>query len=138
MTLTKDERNAIIAYRTQKAYNCLIEVEDIRPLNHWNIVANRLYYACYYMASALLIKYGFFAQTHKGVIHLVGLHFITKGILSREQGRLLSKLFEMRQSGDYDDLFDLTAEEVEKQIEPTYELLDALAALIANQPDTEA
>lgn len=130
MTLTDDEREAIVIYRIQKAHNCLVEVEDIRPLNHWNIIANRLYYACYYMASALLIKNGYYSHTHKGVIHLLGLHYIANGPLSKEKGRLFSKLFEMRQSGDYDDLYDLTADDVERYIEPTREFLDSLEELI--------
>lgn len=133
MTLTDEEREAIIEYRIQKAYNCLVAVEDIKPLNHWNIIANRLYYACYYMASALLIKNGFNAHTHKGVIHLIGLHFITTGLLPKERGKLLSLLFEMRQSSDYDDLYDLTAEDVEKYIIPTLEFLDDLKSLIKSK-----
>lgn len=132
MTLTDDERDAIVIYRIQKAHNCLVEVEDIRPLNHWNIIANRLYYACYYMASALLIKNGYYSHTHKGVIHLLGMHYVANGPLAKEQGRLFSKLFEMRQSGDYDDLYDLTAEDVERYIEPTREFLCTLEKLIKN------
>lgn len=66
MTLTDDEREAIVIYRIHKAHNCLVEVDDILPLNHWNIIANRLYYACYYMASALLIKTGIILIPTKG------------------------------------------------------------------------
>ena len=31
------------------------------------------------------------------------MHFISKGLLSKEQGKAFSRLFEIRHSGDYDD-----------------------------------
>jgi len=55
MKLTNDEREAIIALRIRKAGDTLKEAEGIASLNYWNAVANRLYYACYYITSALLI-----------------------------------------------------------------------------------
>ena len=34
---------------------------------------------------------------------MIGMHFISKGLLSKEQGKAFSRLFEIRHSGDYDD-----------------------------------
>jgi uncharacterized protein (UPF0332 family) len=96
----------------QKAKETLREAKGIVPLQFWNAVANRLYYACYYMSSALLVHNGFSAQTHSGVIRLLGLNFVTKGIIPKQQAKFYSKLFELRQTGDYDDLYTLTEEEV--------------------------
>lgn len=56
------------------------------------------------MASALLVDKGFIARSHSGVIHIIGSEFVKKDFLSKEDGRLISRLFNMRQSGDYDDL----------------------------------
>jgi uncharacterized protein (UPF0332 family) len=39
------------------------------------------------------------------------MHFIKNDIVSKDAGRLYSKLFELRQTGDYDDLFNLSEEE---------------------------
>ena len=130
MTLSLDEKRAIIAYRKQKAYTSLQEANDVAKLGHWNLAANRLYYAAYYMASALLIDKGFKAQSHSGVIHLIGLHFITKNLLSRDFGRLFSRLYEMRQSGDYDDMFDFTEEEITPYFSKTLDFVKAIENLI--------
>lgn len=46
------------------------------------------------------------------MIHKIGLDFITTGRLDRKYGRLISRLYELRQSGDYDDKFDATEEEI--------------------------
>lgn len=67
MTLTPEERNAIIALRMEKAKSTFQEAVGIAELGYWNAVANRLYYACYYISGALLVKHGFQAQTRKGI-----------------------------------------------------------------------
>ena len=53
MALSLDEKRAILNYRTQKAEKALVEAKDNSTLEHWNLVANRLYYAVFYMASAM-------------------------------------------------------------------------------------
>lgn len=111
MSLTNEERDAIVFYRIQKAKETLNEAEGIAQLGFWNAVANRLYYSCYYMTTALLIYNGHSAQTHSGAIRLFGLNFVVNGIVSKEQSKFYSKLFELRQTGDYDDLYYLTEEE---------------------------
>lgn len=133
MKLTNDERDAIISYRLQKSKNTLTEAEGIATLGFWNAVANRLYYACYYITSALLIKNNFEAQTHSGIIHLFGQHFIKEGIITKESGKLYSRLFELRQTGDYDDLFNLTEDDVKPLIVKTKNYIDEISGLIYNK-----
>ena len=52
MALSLDEKRAILNYRIQKAEKAL-EAKDNSTLGHWNLVANRLYYAVFHMASAM-------------------------------------------------------------------------------------
>lgn len=131
MRLTKDEREAIISLRIQKALDTLNEAVGIASLHYWNAVANRLYYACYYITSALLIKFGFSARTHSGIIHLLGLHFVAKGIVKKELGQLYSKLFDLRQTGDYDDLYNLNEEDVKPLIEEAKLYIKELQKIIS-------
>ena len=133
MSLTEEERKAIVTYRITKAKETLTEAKGIANLNYWNAVANRLYYACYYITGALLIANNYTAHTHSGVIHLLGLHFIKTGIVSKDSGKIYSRLFELRQSGDYDDLFDLSEEDVMPLIELAENYINELDKLIADQ-----
>ncbi len=112
MSLTNEERSAIVLYRVQKAKITLTEAKGIAQLGYWNALANRLYYACYYITSALLIANGHEAQTHSGVIRLFGLHFVATGKMDKSLSKFYSKLFELRQTGDYDDLYSLTEDDV--------------------------
>jgi uncharacterized protein (UPF0332 family) len=68
MNLSREEKDAVVFYKVQKAQETFNEAVGIAQLGFWNAVANRLYYACYYMASALLVHNGYSAQTRSGVI----------------------------------------------------------------------
>jgi len=130
MKLSKDERNAIAVYRLQKAKETLIEAEGTIKMCYWHTAANCLYYACYYATSALLIHNGFAAQTHHGIIHLFGLHFVKTGKISKELGKFYSDIFELRQTGDYSDMIPVEATEVKSMLEPAKQFIKTIEDLI--------
>lgn len=130
MKLSDEERKAVVAYRIQKTKATLEEAEGNMQMGYWTVVANRLYYACYYIVSALLLQNGFSAQTHSGVIRLFGLHFVKQGIVPEESAKLYGKLFELRQTGDYDDIYLLTKEDVEPLMRPTREFVSVVCQLL--------
>lgn len=130
MALTPTDRTALIDYRLCKATATLREARDVMALGHWSLTANRLYYAIYYACSALLLAYGYAASTHSGVISLMGKHFVKSGILEREEGKLLSELFQMRQMGDYGDIFDWEQADIEPLMEPVGRLVEKIRGII--------
>lgn len=130
MSLTLEEKRAVVSYRVQKSKQTFIEAQDNAVMKHWNLVANRMYYALFHMASALLIDKGFTAKTHSGVICILGQEFVTKGLLSSDDGRLISRLQNMRQAGDYDDMFDWEESDVVSLFKPTETLLNKMRDLI--------
>ena len=131
MALSLEEKRALVNYRILKAQNTMIEAKDNANFRHWNLVANRLYYAVFHMASALFIDKGFTAKSHNGIFCILGQEFVTKGVLSKEDARLASRLQNMRQSGDYDDMFDWTEEDVLPLFEKTEALLQKMEKLIS-------
>ena len=129
--LSIDEKKAIINYRIQKSYDNLNEAKEVAKLCFWNLVGNRLYYSAFHMASALLLDKGLTSRSHSGTIHLIGAQFVAKGLLDKSYGRLLSRLFELRQSGDYDDLDDATEDEVAPYIDKTLQFVQDMEKLIS-------
>jgi len=93
----------LIKYRTNRSLETLKEADILIQNECWNASVNRIYYACYYAVSALLLKSNIETNSHKGIRQMFGLHFIQKGIVTKEDGRLFSDLFDRRQTGDYDD-----------------------------------
>jgi len=93
----------LIKYRTSRSLETLKEADLLIQNEFWNASINRIYYAWYYAVSALLLKSNINSCSHKGIRQLFGLHFIQTGLISKEDGRMFSDLFDRRQTGDYDD-----------------------------------
>ena len=97
----------------------------------WNTAVNRLYYACYYAVIALLIDKDIKAQTHSGVRQMFGLHFVKSGLIDKESGKFYTDIFDMRQTGDYDDYIDFRKEDVLDLIDPANELISKIEMLLS-------
>lgn len=128
--LNSEDRITIINYRLEKAKQSLKEAKAIARLGYWNLVGNRLYYTVYYASSALILDKGFKAKTHSGIIALIGEKFILPGLLDRKYGQLFSRLFSLRQAGDYDDMFDATESEVMSYFHEVENYLEAVGKLL--------
>ena len=103
MALTDEERQVLVEYRTQKAKDTLIEAKDNAKLNHWSLAANRLYYALFHMASALLISKGISTKTHSGTIRLLGKEFVQTGLLEKEDGNLRNSRIDRWRTNEDDE-----------------------------------
>ena len=76
MSLSYEERKAVVEFRIEKAIRAYEQAKGVIPLMYWETIANRLYYAAYNAVSALLMANGDNAQTHAGVTHLFGMRFV--------------------------------------------------------------
>lgn len=74
--------------------------------------------------------YGEISKTHNGTFSIFSKNFIATGLLSKEEGSLYRRLFTMRQTGDYDDLFDWEEEDVMPIIPLVSDLLKKMKTLI--------
>jgi uncharacterized protein (UPF0332 family) len=130
--MTEEDRKQIVMLRIESAQQTMQEAKVMIDNHFWNAAINRMYYACYYAASALLIKNAIEAQTHAGVRQMLGLHFIRTGKLSVELGNYYSNLFAKRHSGDY-DVYIFFDEDTVMTIYPQAEaFIDASRKVIEN------
>ena len=123
MGLTDENRKDIVIYRSERAFAALEQAKGNLQMGYLEITANRLYYAAYYAASALLIVNEIRVKSHEGCIGQFNLHFVKTGLVPIEMGKLFSILFDMRLTGDYSDRFDLTEEDVVPNIQPTQDFI---------------
>lgn len=84
--LSDEERKAFAINKVKRSRETWLETKGIIENKYWYAAANRMYYACYYMVSALLQKNGQSSRTHGGTIGLFGLHFDKTKIISAELG----------------------------------------------------
>jgi len=101
-TLDEQSRLGLMRYRIERADETMKEAAVLAERGFYNATVNRLYYACFYATQALLLKHHIAATTHAGVKSMLGLHFISKGIISIDHGKTFNTLFEKRHSSDYE------------------------------------
>ena len=53
--LSPEHRLALAQYRLERAHSTLEEADYMRAGNYFNAAVNRLYYACFYAVSGLLV-----------------------------------------------------------------------------------
>jgi uncharacterized protein (UPF0332 family) len=93
-------KTELVNYRLTKAKETLKEV-DLHIQNElWGTAVNRLYYACFYVVTALLLQFDIYAKTHNGTRQMFGLHFIKPGIVSQRSGDYYKNiLYPLKKSG---------------------------------------
>lgn len=99
-------------HRIARAHEALDEADLLIDQRHFSGALNRLYYAAFYAARALLATRNLDSSRHSGVIGLFQEHFVRTGLVSTEVARALPRAFEKRQTSDYGDFSEPTSEEV--------------------------
>jgi len=127
MSYSKDD---LANYRIARSKESLEEAKILGETNHWNTVANRLYYSCFYIASAYLVKNDIEASTHNGIKSKFNDELIRKGKIEKKYGQLYNKLFNLRQDADYRDYKDVSGEKIKPLIQDVEELIEQIEDLI--------
>lgn len=129
--MKKPSKDELIRYRMRRAHETLKEVEAMVDNGFWNAAINRLYYACFYSVSAILLDQDIKAQTHAGVRKMLGLHFVQTGKISRELGKFYADLFDKRQTGDYDDFITFDHDTLKDLLPQGIELIHNIETLLS-------
>jgi len=124
------ETRVLVQYRLDRAREALTEAILLLDSGHVNTGVNRLYYACFYAVSALLLTKGLTATSHSGLRTLFHQHVIRPGLLPLGQGPLYDRLFDQRQRSDYADLVSFSVDEVRAWSVEAQAFVDAVAVLI--------
>ncbi len=136
------DRASVVRYRLERAQESLAEAHLLLDAGHTNTFVNRLYYACFYAASAALLAKDKVATSHGRLRSLVHQHLVKPGLLSVDMGRFYDTLFDNRQKGDYADFVRFDAHEVQGWFERATELVQHLRAvaeeLLTSEPQPPA
>ncbi len=120
----------IIDFRKKRAFETFEEANLLAKTGNWYGVINRLYYACFYIVGALLLKNGLTSKTHTGTKTLFFNKFIKTGIVDNKWSEHYQRLFDLRTKGDYEDLVSFDEEEVKPLIAGTKDFLNELNILL--------
>ena len=112
--MTEEQRRDVVQYRLSKALCTLSEIKDHCERGYYNTAVNRMYYACFYAASALLVANHIEVKSHEGVRQMLGKYFVLTGKIPVYLGKFYTLIFSKRSSGDYEDFITYNQKDVEE------------------------
>ncbi len=124
----------IISYRINRTRETLEDARILAGSKRWNACVNRLYYACFYAVSALLIQNDLSSSKHTGVRSLFNLNFVKTGKVPKDIARIYNDLFERRQESDYLDFISFQESQVLLWISQAETFIDYVLKLIKLLP----
>ena len=127
--MTKEER-ALIEYRMERARETVDEARIMFDAGRINTYVNRLYYACFYAVSALLLTRGFSTSKHGYLRSLMYREFVKTDLMPKDLGTHFDLLFDNRHKGDYEDFIRFEAEDVVGWLKNTKRFIDHAESLI--------
>ena len=125
----KEETRTLIGYRLERAQESLEEAKLLLEKGYGNTFVNRLYYACFYAVSALLLSKGHSSAKHSGIRSLFHQKVVKPGLIKLELGHLYDRLFDNRQKGDYADLVRFDTAEVVSWYDEAQEFVQEITNL---------
>jgi len=126
----KKEIRALVIYRLNRSDESLEEALILLKRDHVNTFVNRLYYACFYAVTALLLSKGLSSSKHSGVRALFHQNFVKNELVTRKMGKFYDKLFDTRQKGDYADLVYFDKKEVGSWFDETKKFISSIKNII--------
>lgn len=128
-----EETLILVTYRLERAIESLEEAKILLEQGHANTFVNRLYYACFYAISALLLMKGLFSAKHSGIRSIFHQNFVKTGLVNKELGQLYDKLYDNRQKGDYADLVRFDLNEVCNWYDDAKKFVETIEDIIKNR-----
>jgi uncharacterized protein len=123
----------LISYRLARANETMVDARILANAGRWNACVNRLYYACFYVVSALLARHGLSSSKHTGVRSLFNKHYVKTGKVPKDLARIYNDLFERRQEGDYIDFVRFQESQVLPWISEAEELIGHITSLVEKE-----
>ncbi len=127
----QDERKEILSkYRMDNAEETYLVASECCQGKHYKDSINRSYYAVFYAIKAVLALQGVDFKRHKDVVAYFNQHYIAAELLSKDYGRKISKLQQIREKSDYDDFYIASCDEAIEQLGNAREIIDSIKRYI--------
>lgn len=110
--MEKENQEILVNLQVDKAKRFLSQADEMVELRHWDLAANRYYYACFHVVQALFIAKGVNAHTHAGINTQFSLHFVKTGIVDVSYGSFLARMFQLRQKADYNCAYEVSENDI--------------------------
>jgi uncharacterized protein (UPF0332 family) len=127
-----EARKTLITLWLEKAEEALASAKLELNAGHTNFAVNRLYYACFYAVTALLLRDNKQYARHSAVKSEFNRIYIKTSRIDIKWNKFYQKLFDDRQESDYIPTAAFEASDVSTRIQQTSEFINLIYDLINN------
>jgi uncharacterized protein (UPF0332 family) len=100
-------------YRMARARETIEDARLLLDQGRLPAAANRIYYAMFYAATALLITKGLASSRHSGIIGMFRREFVKTGLFPTDLAEFIDEAFDERLESDYGDYVQLEQADLE-------------------------
>lgn len=128
----KDSRNSetLIRLWLEKATDTLAAVPVLVREGFYSSAVNRLYYACFYAVTALLLRDGKQFSKHSTILAEFNRCYVKEGKIEKHWSRFLKDLFQDRQESDYLPTVTFEEAQIQQRLEQAEEFIISIRNLI--------
>ncbi len=119
----------LMTHRREKAANTLEDARLLLGQKRYFSCVNRIYYACFYEVTALMIKDDSKSSKHTGVKSFFMQEYVKTGKVAGDWGSFYTEIFKYRQDSDYKDFMQFEDQRVAGWLDKAQEFIRILERL---------
>ena len=127
------DRKTLFTYRIKQAEETLFDAENMLQNNlSPRSITNRAYYSMFYAVLALFLEKEVHLKTskHSGVLSIFDKKFVHTKKIDKYYSKILHRMFNMRQEGDYKELVEISPDDAIRSVEDARNFLNGIKGLI--------
>ncbi len=126
----EEARRDAVRRLMEKADQALASAQQVLNAGDVGLATNRVYYACFYAASAVLLERRLQFVKHTGVRAALHKNLVKRGELSPEMGRFFDTAFSERQEADYNAMASFDSQIVAQRITQAARFVESMKSLL--------
>lgn len=135
MTIEEKDRQTLIDYRIKKSKDAEEDARFLYDNDKLHLAVNRIYYAVFYILSALALKECFQTRKHQQLIGWFNKKYVKEGIIDKTFGQFVHKTYDERSQADYADYVEFEKQEVSVMMDKLNALIAKIEGLIHQNDD---
>ncbi len=120
----------IVEEELKLAHEMLVDAKLLLSEDRYRSVANRVYYAFFHSARALLTLLNVECKSHAGTISKFGECVVNKNLIHRRYGKYLNQAFNLREKSDYQVILSIDEDEIENLLEHAEDFINEIENIV--------
>ncbi len=128
--MSEEIRKNLVPYRLERSEKSLHVARIVLEASEYSDSINRIYYACFYAVTALLLTNDITPKSHSGTKTMFHKHFALTNMIAPELTTFYSQIFTLRQEEDYSNFAGVNATTALEMFSKAEKFIQVIKSLI--------